>query len=143
MLFPPEETPESFYRVSVKALIYDTQHRLLMYKDDQGRWEVPGGGWDHGETFEQCIVRELTEEIHATDIKVGALKFFYRGVTLSGYPKVNLAIAVSISSSELRPSKDGTVDLVEAKFVTKEEFLALPFQAGEELIAAHVDQIWP
>jgi hypothetical protein len=61
-----DATPLSpFYRVSVKALVFDRDGRLLVVQEPDGLWEVPGGGWEHGESFEKCLARELAEEIMA------------------------------------------------------------------------------
>jgi ADP-ribose pyrophosphatase YjhB (NUDIX family) len=57
--------PSPFYRVSVKALVFDRDGRLLVVQEPDGLWEVPGGGWEHGESFEECLARELAEEIMA------------------------------------------------------------------------------
>ncbi len=57
------ETPECYYRVSVKALILDDQGRFLLVKDIAGLWELPGGGLDHGESVEQGLKREIREEM--------------------------------------------------------------------------------
>lgn len=43
---------------------------LLIRRSDSGRWDVPGGGADAGETPEQTARRELREE---TGLSVGAL----------------------------------------------------------------------
>lgn len=55
--------PNTFYRVSVKALIKDSQGRVLVVKENQDTWSLPGGGLDHGENPEEGIVRELREEL--------------------------------------------------------------------------------
>ena len=57
------KAPECYYRVSVKALITDEQGRFMLCKDSSGKWEIPGGGLDHGETFEQGLKREIKEEM--------------------------------------------------------------------------------
>ena len=38
------------------------------YGDFKGGWEIPGGKLESGETPEQCIVREIKEEL-ATEVK--------------------------------------------------------------------------
>ena len=41
--------PNTFYRVSVKALIKNEQDQVLVIKENQDTWSLPGGGLDHGE----------------------------------------------------------------------------------------------
>ncbi|MCM1323551.1 MAG: 8-oxo-dGTP diphosphatase MutT [Acetobacter sp.] len=50
------------------AIITDEQGRILIGqrpegKDLAGLWEFPGGKQEAGETIEQCIVREIREEL--------------------------------------------------------------------------------
>lgn len=54
----------SDYRVSLKALIYDPQERILLVKESNDAWwGLPGGGLEHGETIAQGLRRELHEEL--------------------------------------------------------------------------------
>lgn len=56
--------PNTFFRVSVKAIIRDDNDKVLVVKEyDSDSWSLPGGGLDHGETFEECLLRELNEEV--------------------------------------------------------------------------------
>ncbi len=57
------ELPPSFFRTSIKALILDDEGRFLLIKEEDGTWELPGGGLDWGETPEECLIREIGEEM--------------------------------------------------------------------------------
>jgi ADP-ribose pyrophosphatase YjhB (NUDIX family) len=129
--------PQSCYRVSAKALIFDERQRLLVFKDKNGEWEVPGGGLDHDEDYQSCLKRELAEEVAAEVKHIGPLAFFYRQ---HDEPRLALAFPVElVANSGFTPGAD---DLVEARFVSKEEFLQLPFQKSEAAVKQHAEQIW-
>lgn len=56
--------PNTFYRVSLKAVIRNEEGKVLVNKErDSDSWNLPGGGWDHGETEKEALARELFEEI--------------------------------------------------------------------------------
>jgi len=52
-----------FYRVSIKGLVFDKENRLMFLKEENGLWDLPGGSMEHGETFQQTLVREIKEEM--------------------------------------------------------------------------------
>lgn len=64
--------------VGVGALIINHQGKFLITlrglkaKNESGKWEIPGGGVEFGETMVNAIVREMKEE-HGIEIKVKAL----------------------------------------------------------------------
>ena len=72
--------PNTFYRVSVKALIKNSHGRILVLKENQDTWSLPGGGLDHGEDPVQGIARELKEELGIETPKICGpviIKTFY------------------------------------------------------------------
>lgn len=54
------------YRISVKAVIKDSDGRVLLLREMDGRWELPGGGLEHGEHAKEALAREITEETGLT-----------------------------------------------------------------------------
>ncbi|HSX35704.1 MAG TPA: NUDIX hydrolase [Patescibacteria group bacterium] len=134
-----DDTPENFYRVSVKALVFDDQNRLMIFVDPHGECEVPGGGWDHAENLEDCVRRELREEAGAEVASIDLRPILYKAKSFEGKPKICVAVRVTLASNKLVPDND---EVGEVRYVTKDELLELPFQAGEEPVKACTDQIW-
>lgn len=58
--------PNTFYRTSIKAVIRNEDGEVLVVKEHQDKWELPGGGLDHGEDIHDCLRRELAEELGIT-----------------------------------------------------------------------------
>jgi len=54
--------PNTFYRVSVKAIIRDKDNNVLVVKEKGSHWSLPGGGMDHEESVHEALKRELYEE---------------------------------------------------------------------------------
>lgn len=59
---PAAPAPNSI-KVAVSALVQDGQGRILLIRrSDNGKYSVPGGGLEAGETVAQAVVREVREE---------------------------------------------------------------------------------
>ena len=58
-------TQQHRYRVGVKALILspDGTKFLAAFKPEKRKWDLPGGGIEHGEDPHRAIVREIEEEM--------------------------------------------------------------------------------
>ena len=57
------EIKQAWYRISVKALIYNDKWEVLLAKESNWVWDFPGGWLDHGENSINCLKRELMEEM--------------------------------------------------------------------------------
>lgn len=58
-----------YYRVSVKAKI-NFNGKILLVKEDEKKWDLPGGGIEHYETIQEALTRELTEEIGVSEFSI-------------------------------------------------------------------------
>jgi 8-oxo-dGTP diphosphatase len=67
--------PNTIYRVTVKAYITDSTGRVLVVKEKQDFWSLPGGGLEHGESPQDCIKREIKEEIGLSNVIVGEIAY--------------------------------------------------------------------
>lgn len=68
---------EALKQIDVSAALVFHKGRLLITQRPVeshlgGLWEFPGGKCERGETFEQCLIREIREEL-GMDIAVGEL----------------------------------------------------------------------
>ena len=67
--------PSTLYRVVVKALITDASGKILVVKEKQDFWSLPGGGLEHGESAQDCLKRKIEEEIGLTDVQINKIVY--------------------------------------------------------------------
>lgn len=131
--------PSPFYRVTSRAIILDNEQRLIVVQDNKGKWQLPGGGWEHNETFLTCLQREVKEELGVLVTEVADSHFYYMNLDQRGYYSLRIAAHVRLASYEFIPGDD----MVACKAVNRQQFLDLEFTAGEGPVHNYVDQIWP
>ena len=59
-----------FTRLTARAIVIKNNKILLMYTSRYEDYSLPGGGVDEGESIEQGLIRELSEETGAQQINV-------------------------------------------------------------------------
>ena len=111
------------------ALIVDQQGRVLaaqrgILKELAGKWEFPGGKIEPGETTEQCLLREIREEL---DVQVRVHKAL--PVVVHHYARGTIKLLPFICSLE-----EGTITLREhtaARWLLPEELPALDWAPAD------------
>lgn len=126
------QMPDNHYRVSVKALLLDdARKKFAIILEDNGWWELPGGGLDWGESPEACLRREIREEMGLTVTEVGALPCYYLlGRNMKGVWTLNLIFETKVRDLSFTPS----AECQELRFVSPEEVESLhAFRTVKEL----------
>ena len=114
-----------------KKEIFATQRGYGDFKDG---WEIPGGKLEPGETPEQCIVREIKEELN-TDVKAEKIL----GVIDYDYPTFHLTMHCILCTII-----SGNLQLLEheaAKWVSKENLRSVEWLPADQLILDKIEEI--
>ena len=112
--------PECYYRISVKALVLDeTRTKFLLIKEENGLWELPGGGLDHGMAVDEELKREIREEmgLETTWIADAPSYFLTSRRNSDGSPNANIIHETKLKDLDFTPSDE----CVELRFVSVEE----------------------
>jgi len=114
-----------------KKEIFATQRGYGDYKDG---WEIPGGKLEDGESPQECIVREIREEL-ATEVKAEKIL----GVVDYDYPDFHLTMHCILCSIV-----SGNLELLEheaARWLTKETLRSVDWLPADQLILDKIEEI--
>ncbi len=125
------DIPDCFYRVSVKALVTDTQGRFLLQKELRGVWDLPGGGLDFGENPVEALKREVQEEgeLEVLSMEESPSYFITAHGKRSDVWFANIVYKVELSDvTKFTPSDE----CIEMRYFTAQEVLDAP--EGEMIV---------
>lgn len=112
---------DCFYRVSAKALVWDaTRTKFLTIQEQDGYWDFPGGGVDHGEDPRLALPREIKEEMGIAMTRVAEQSSYF--LTFKAKPeskhwRANVFYETELASLDFTPSPE----CIAMKFVAPEE----------------------
>lgn len=132
----PASNPPSPPRLEVAAGLVFRAGRLLITQRPAGThlaglWEFPGGKREPGETFEQCLRRELREEL-GVEVTVGAL------VETIEHEYPGRRVELRFFRCELASGEPQALDCAAVKWVTPGQLAEHTFPAADERLLARL-----
>lgn len=126
---------QCYYRVSVKGIVIDDDGRILLSREDNGKWEMLGGGLEHEEDPITGLKREIFEE---AGLKVTSVsrqpKYFVTAPRVSTRPQTylaNIVYEITLENLDFTPSDE----CQELRFFSKAEMAEVDlFPNVEELL---------
>lgn len=100
------------YRISVKALVLNkTRDKFLVVLEESGKWDLLGGGLKHGETEEECLRREIKEEMGVDVVSVKAHPCYFLTGQYINRPRrgqwyANVVYEVELASLDFKRSNE-------------------------------------
>lgn len=82
------------FPVSIKAIIID-DNRILCLKNERNEWDLPGGKINSNEDIEECLIREVKEEVNLDINNLKILKPF--NIKVNDVPVIIIVYSAKIS----------------------------------------------
>jgi 8-oxo-dGTP diphosphatase len=101
-------TDPCYYRVSIKGLVRDDQGKILLVLQNDGYWELPGGGLEHNEDVRLCLSREIQEETGLAITSVAASPSYFVTVQRLGKETfiANVIYEITLHDINFTPSEE-------------------------------------
>lgn len=103
--------------VGARGIVFDDEHRLLLIqRSDNGRWALPAGAMEVGESLQDCAVREVWEEtgLRATELTPFAMytgpRYTYTNEWRHTYQSIVMSFRIHAWQGELLRATDETLD---------------------------------
>jgi 8-oxo-dGTP diphosphatase len=111
--------------VGVGAVIIHRDKVLLVRRANEpsrGRWSVPGGTVELGETLDQAVQREVREECHV-EIKVGDVLSTFDMIQRDGQGRIRYHyVLIDLAAEYVRGEPQAGTDALQVRWVQEAEF---------------------
>lgn len=108
-----------YYRISVKGIAFDESGRFLLTREDNGKWELLGGGLEHEEDPMRGLKREIKEETGLEVTWVSPYPRYFITTKRFGHETyiANIIYEITLANLHFVPSEE----CQELRFFTVEE----------------------
>jgi len=131
-MFNYAQLPESFYRISIKAMVLNKDGKFMLMREDDGRWSLPGGGLDFGEKPFECLRREFLEEANMQLLTMQEQPFaFFTAPNPLGFYNANVVYQATVDVTDYQ----ATPECLAFSFFSAEESLSLYSFPGVSIFA--------
>lgn len=132
-------TPSIPHKIIGVGVIWNTQQQILIDRRRPegamgGMWEFPGGKLEPGETVEECIKRELMEEL-GVEVEVGD-----RLITIE-HDYSHLRVTLTVHHCRYLGGVPQPIECEEIRWVTLDEIEQYSFPAANVQIVAAIKGI--
>lgn len=90
---------DEIQRITVKGILA-RNGKILLMKDEKGRWELPGGKIDFNEEPSETLKREFYEELGFKNISIGEVVNIWTFTVLSEGKKYQFIVIVYVCDSQ-------------------------------------------
>ena len=116
-----EEIISCLYRVATKAIVVN-DGKVLVVKEEQGWFGLPGGGVEHGQDLRESLVREIEEELgHQLPlVSIPAQPSIVSNAgVIEGIPRVTMCYLVALNETEFPLPSELSHDWVDSRELTE------------------------
>ncbi len=116
-----------FYFVLVTAAIIIKNGKILIAKRKEGKWEFPGGRVEKGEDMEECLKREIKEEL---DMDIEILKHYMK----VEHGEIELHAFIAKSNEKPKPLEHEEIKWIDMEEIDQYNFMEADKKIIEKMV---------
>lgn len=98
---------KKMYRISIKGVVINENGKFLLTKEDNGKWELLGGGIEPNEDALTCLEREIREETGLSITRASPHPiYFVTSQKANGTQIANIIYGIELESLDFTPSEE-------------------------------------